>query len=85
MSRRDRSLLTYEFLSRTLYSKKDDPSNSLANEPESRFGIERLIANATFLDAYPTHEILDKRSHEVMNPAKMKESDRRQVVLDFGK
>lgn len=81
ISRRDRSLLTYEFLSRTSYSRKVESGNLNISEADNRVGIERLIANGTFLDAYPAHESLDKMRAENIDPDLMEENHRRQVVF----
>ncbi|CAF0799103.1 unnamed protein product [Brachionus calyciflorus] len=54
---RDRILLTYEILSRTQYSiKLDTPNIFSSKQTNCQFGIERLLADKVFLDAYPLHK-----------------------------
>lgn len=56
---KDRSLLTYEVLCRTKYSKVLDDSDEIFTNPENdnKIGIDRLIANQTFLAAFPLHDV----------------------------
>ena len=54
---KDRINLLYEILSRTSYSKYlKESSIFCGNENDAKIGIERLIADGTFLAAYPLHE-----------------------------
>ena len=55
----DRTMLTYELLSRMPYSKaisESYESFGSANK-DSRIGIERLIANGIFQAAFPLHDV----------------------------
>ena len=58
---KDRCLLTYEILQRTIFSQKIENARIFrtANNEASddKVGIERLLADGTFLAAYPLHEV----------------------------
>ena len=56
----DRTLLTYEILSRTPFGTAVSDTYEafkLANN-DPKIGIERLIANGVFQAAYPLHDVL---------------------------
>ena len=66
IANKDRCLLTYEILSRTLYSYElSEPCAFSGIENDRNIGIERLIADGTFLAAYPLHE-----SYNIVNGQK---------------
>ncbi len=57
ISNKDRCLIAYEVLSRTSFSKKDDPSIFVDNkDKDKKIGIELLVMNGTFSAAFPMHE-----------------------------
>ncbi len=61
---KDRIALTDEILTRTSFSELDkDPFESFGNfEADSQKGIQRLLADKTFEDAYPLHDAYDAAS-----------------------
>lgn len=54
---KDRSTITYEILSRTTFSKKLEQPSIFRSEHDPEVGIDLLIANETFIAAYPLHEV----------------------------
>ena len=58
--KKDRCLIAYEILSRTTYAKKNDPSTTIFTDQcdDMKMGIERMVANKSFLAAYPLHEVI---------------------------
>ena len=58
---KDRIALTDEILTRTSYSDYDsDPFERFGNfEADSKKGIQRLLTNGTFEDAYPLHDVYE--------------------------
>ena len=50
-------MLTYEVLSRTIYSKRlCEPAIFSGSANERNIGIDRLVAQGIFLASYPLHE-----------------------------
>lgn len=66
---KDRIALTYEILSRTSFGvMSDDPFESFENfEADSKKGIQRLIADKTFLQAFPLHDSYDSNVPQFTN------------------
>lgn len=66
---KDRIALTYEILSRTSFGEmSDDPFESFENfEADSKKGIQRLIADKTFLNAFPLHDSYDPNVAQFTN------------------
>ena len=54
---KDRSMITYEILSRTTFAKKLDQPSIFRSEHDPDVGIDLLVANETFIAAYPLHEV----------------------------
>ncbi len=75
ISRKDRCLIAYEILSRTSFSKKDDPSIFVdTKDRDKKVGIELLVMNGTFSAAYPLHE--DYGSHGQSSITKKQKTNR---------
>lgn len=57
--KKDRCLIAYEILSRTTFAKKNDPSTTIFTDQcdDMKIGIELMVANGSFLAAYPLHEV----------------------------
>lgn len=55
---KDRSMITYEILSRTTFAKRLDQPSIFRSEHDPEVGIDLLVANETFVAAYPIHEVV---------------------------
>ncbi len=66
---KDRIALTYEILSRVSFGEmSDDPFECYETfEVDSRKGIQRLLADKTFLDAFPLHDTIDPNDRKFTN------------------
>ena len=57
--KKERCLIAYEILSRTTFSKRNAQSTTIFTDTcdDMKMGIELMVANGSFLAAYPLHEV----------------------------
>lgn len=51
-------MIAYEILSRTTFSKRLAEPTIFRNEHDPEVGVDLLVANETFIAAYPLHEVV---------------------------